>query len=117
MYHDGLSVINELKIGTEIRLVPEFDNPYDPEAVAIFCKDKKIGFIPKDKNSLVSLLIYFGYGDILEAKIAQVNHEQHPERQFRLVVKIKDNRDAAARKRQSDYEKQAQSLGGELFGD
>ena len=66
--------------------------PYDNEAVAIYYKDKKLGYVPKEKNSFLSTLLYYGYGDILEARIQYVNVENHPERQFRVVVKIKDNR-------------------------
>lgn len=91
-YCDGLDVIEELTLGKTVTLVSEADNPHDPEAVAIYYKDLKIGYVPKDKNSLLSLFLTFGYGDIFEARIQYVNKETHPERQFRVVVKIKDNR-------------------------
>ena len=85
-------LINELSFGQAVTLVVETDNPYDNEAVAIYYKDKKLGYVPKEKNSFLSTLLYYGYGDILEARIQYVNVENHPERQFRVVVKIKDNR-------------------------
>ena len=85
-------LINELSLGQAVTLVVETDNPYDNEAVAIYYKDKKLGYVPKEKNSFLSTLLYYGYGDILEARIQYVNVENHPERQFRVVVKIKDNR-------------------------
>lgn len=91
-YYDGLDVIDELTLGKPVSLFAEPDNPYDPEAVVIFYQDKKLGYIPKDKNSLFSKLLFFGHGDIFESKIQFVNKESHPERQFRVVVKIKDNR-------------------------
>ena len=91
-YYDGLDVINELSLGQPVSLIVETDNPYDSEAVVIYYKDKKIGYVPKEKNSFLSTLLYYGYGDILEAKIQYANMESHPERQFRVVVKIKDNR-------------------------
>ncbi len=91
-YYDGLDVIDELTLGKPVSLVAEPDNPYDPEAVAIFYRDKKLGYIPKDKNSLFSTLLYFGHSDLFESRIQFVNKESHPERQFRVVVKIKDNR-------------------------
>ena len=91
-YYDGLDVINELSLGQAVTLVVETDNPYDNEAVVIYYKDKKLGYVPKEKNSFLSTLLYYGYGDILEARIQYVNVENHPEKQFRVVVKIKDNR-------------------------
>jgi len=72
-------------------LIAESDNPYDPEAVAIFYQDRKIGYVPKDRNTLLSKLLYFGHGDLFESRIQYANRESHPERQFRVVVKIKDN--------------------------
>lgn len=91
-YYDGLDVIEELKLGQEVHLVKEINNPYDNEAVAIYYKNRKIGYVPKEKNSFFSTLIYYGYGEIFEAKIQYVNMENHPDRQFRVVVRVKDNR-------------------------
>ncbi len=91
-YYDGLDVIDQLVLGTPVSLVSEPDNPYDPEAVAIYLERTKLGYIPKDKDSCIASLIYFGHGEIIEAKISSRNLEAHPERQFRIVVKLKDNR-------------------------
>lgn len=91
-YYDGLDVIEELTLGKSVQLVCEPDNPYDPEAVAIYYEDKKIGYVPKDKNDLLSKLLYFGHANIFEARIQYINKETHPERQFRVVVKIADGR-------------------------
>ncbi|MFH6636419.1 HIRAN domain-containing protein [Streptococcus suis] len=91
-YYDGLDVIDQLKPGTPVQLVGEPSNPHDSEAVAIFYQSTKLGYIPSDKNSLISRLIYFGHSDILEARIQMSNTENHPDRQFRVVVKLKDNR-------------------------
>lgn len=91
-YGDGLEVIDELTLGQKVKLVCEPDNPYDPEAVAVYYKKAKLGYVPKDRNSLLSTLLYFGHEEIFDAHIQYVNKETHPERQFRVVVKIKDNR-------------------------
>lgn len=91
-YYDGLDVIDELTLGKPVQLVSESDNPYDPEAVAIYYKDRKIGYVPKNKNELLSKLLYFRHGDIFNSRIQYINKETHPERQFRVVVKIADNR-------------------------
>ncbi|NQM30115.1 restriction endonuclease [Streptococcus suis] len=85
-------MIDQLKPGTPVELVGEPSNPHDSEAVAIFYQGTKLGYISSDKNSLISRLIYFGHGDILEARIQMSNTENHPDRQFRVVVKLKDNR-------------------------
>lgn len=94
-YYEGLEVIDELALGVQVDLIAESDNPYDPEAVAIYYKAKKLGYIPKDKNSLISKFLYFGHSNIFEAKIQSASKEQHPERQFRVVLKIRDIRKKA----------------------
>jgi hypothetical protein len=91
-YHDGLEVIDELKLGTVVTLASEPDNPHDPNAVAIYLKDNKLGYVPKEKNAQLSSLLYFGHADVFETRISLVNHEADPERQFRVVVKIKNKR-------------------------
>lgn len=96
-YQDGLDVIDELSLGKPVQLVLEPDNPYDANAIAIFYKGHKLGYMPKAKNELLSTLLYFGYEELFEARIQAVNLEQHPERQFRIVIKVRDNRKTAAK--------------------
>lgn len=91
-YYDGLDVIEKLVLGAPVTLVLEADNPYDPEAVAIYFEKSKLGYIPKSQNSIVSTLFYFGHGDVFEAKICSRNLEEYMENQFRIVIKVKDNR-------------------------
>jgi len=91
-YYDGLDVINDLKLGTQVTLKSEPENPYDHEAVAIYYGDTKLGYVPQAKNSFVSNLLYFGHDGIVEARINSHNPEANTENQFRVVIKIKDNR-------------------------
>lgn len=79
-YYDGLDVIDELKMGQPVTMVREINNPYDKNAVAIFYKDKKIGYIPESHNEMISTLFYYGYDNIFEARIQAAYPEQHPER-------------------------------------
>lgn len=91
-YHDGLDVISELTLGAPVSLKAEPNNIHDPEAVAVFYGDTKIGYVPQGKNKSLFQLIYFGYGDILEAQIQMAKLDTHPERQFRVLVRLKDGR-------------------------
>ena len=91
-YYDGLDVIEQLKLGTQVTLMAEPSNPHDPEAVAIYYENTKLGYVPQAKNSIVSQLLYFGYSDIIDARINNHNPEANTENQFRIVIKIKDNR-------------------------
>ena len=91
-YYDGLDVIEELKLGAPVTLVSEPENPHDAEAVAIYFRETKLGYVPRAKTYFVSQQLYFGHGDIFQAKINYRNLDENPERQFRIVVKLKDNR-------------------------
>jgi len=92
-YYDGLDVINKLEPGVNVTLKSEPENPYDTNAVSIYFKDTKLGYIPRDKNAYICDLLFFGHKDILEAKISSRNLENSAEHQFRVSVKIKDNRE------------------------
>ena len=92
-YYDGLDVIENIKVGAFVSLRSEPDNPYDANAVAVFFEDTKLGYVPQAKNDLVSNLLYFGHGSIVEARISCFNPEAHPGSQLRVVVKLKDNRE------------------------
>ncbi|HFI0234881.1 TPA: HIRAN domain-containing protein [Streptococcus suis] len=84
--------MKELKLGTSLEMLAEPANPYDSEAVVILFQGKKLGYIPKHKNSLISRLLFYGHGEILEARVQMIDLTEHPERQLRVVVKFKDFR-------------------------
>jgi hypothetical protein len=91
---DGLDVLNELELGTELTLTVEFENPYDPQAVAIYFQDKKLGYIPATKNTDLFQFLAFGHMAIFEVRINRLNFEEHPEHQIGISVKIRDVREA-----------------------
>ena len=91
-YWEGLEVIGDLKTGTELTLKGEPVNPYDSEAVAVYLGNNKIGYVPKTMNSDISKFLHFGHSDLFEVKVSQIDMDEHPERQVRVVVRIKDIR-------------------------
>ena len=91
-YYDGVEVIDQLMLGTAVTLKAEPENPHDPDAVAIYFEKTKLGYVTQAKNSEISQLLYFGYGDIVEARINSRNLEANPEFQFRISIKLKDKR-------------------------
>ena len=91
-HHGGAKFFDELRIGTEVDLRYEPDNPHDPEAVAIYYGDTKIGYVPTGKNSELYTLLFFGHDDLFEAYISMRDESVHPERQLRVAVKITDRR-------------------------
>ena len=91
-FWDGALVLDQLKAGMQLRLVPEFDNPHDPHAVAIYLDKAKLGFVPSDLNELVSQLLFYGHGDVLECRVLQVALERSPWHQVRAGIYLTDAR-------------------------
>lgn len=77
-YYDAPLVFDQLKLGSDLTIVPERDNPYDPEALALYSNDHKLGFVPRESNSLWSTLLFYGHQNIVTCKITQLSdHHGH----------------------------------------
>jgi hypothetical protein len=87
-YYDGIDVYESLKVGSKLTLLPEPENGYDPDAIAIFSNETMLGYVPREENTLISKFFKLGYTNLFEARIAQINPETHPEKQVRVTVKI-----------------------------
>lgn len=88
-YHEGCLAINMLKIGTPLKLVREKNNSFDPNAVAIYFKEYKLGYIPATDNELVCNLLDLGYSNIFDLRVQRLSPDQHPEKQVGVVLFIK----------------------------
>ncbi len=53
-YYDGQLIENQLNPGTPLRLQREPDNKYDSNAVAVYYKQHKLGFIPRKDNKVIA---------------------------------------------------------------
>ena len=84
---EGAKALGDLKVGSKLKLQLELDNPYDPDAVALYYDGKKLGYIPKAKNSQIKQLLFFGH-DVFETSVSQIDPVQHPERQVRVVIQL-----------------------------
>lgn len=61
-YADGALVLGDLKAGDKLTLCAERDNPHDPEAVAIYYGNTKLGYVPGNEAGPLSLMMYYGHG-------------------------------------------------------
>lgn len=91
-YWDGVEALPHLTLGCALSLKAEPDNPFDPQAVAVYYGETKLGFVPRAKNDAVFSLVYFGYEGALETKVIMMDPTAHPSRQIRVAVKLKDAR-------------------------
>ena len=88
---EGPLVAGELEVGTKLDLVCEFDNPYDSNAIALYYKGTKLGYIPRSLNYELAQLMFFGH-DIFDCVITRKDLTDSQEHQFDIAVYINDNR-------------------------
>ena len=97
LYHEANEVWEHLKPGTPLRLVREADNRHDPDAIAVCYYDKceeelrHIGYIPSTHNEQLAIFLDMGWGHLFDCRITQMQPDAHPEKQIRLVIKVKRN--------------------------
>jgi len=90
-YYDGALAFGRLKIGKKLKLVSEPTNPVDKNAIAIYLKNYKLGYVPKAGNREMSKVLNAGY-NIFNAYVQMVDGQNHPEEQVRVVVFVEKNR-------------------------
>jgi len=92
-YWEGCMVFEELKIGTRLSLLREWDNKFDPYAVAIYYGDYKLGFIPRAENHQISKFIESGYNDLFDVRINRISKDAHPENQVGVIVYLRPRKE------------------------
>lgn len=91
-HYDGAFVLDELKPGKKLEMVPDPENPFDPNAIELRFKKTKLGYVPRDDNELPALMAFFGHKGVFEARVLQVNPEADPWQQVRVGVYVTDKR-------------------------
>jgi hypothetical protein len=91
-YYDGAEVFDQLKIGKVLELLAEPENRFDPYAVAIYFQDRKLGYIPREKNKEIHKFLLLGHDDLFVARINAISADETPERQIGVIVKIRSKK-------------------------
>ena len=87
-YWQGCEAFEHLKIGTQLDLIREEDNRFDPYAVAIYYEEYKLGYIPRGSNHDISKYMDMGLDDIYDVRITRITPDVHPEQQVEVIVYI-----------------------------
>ena len=93
-YWEGCMAIADLKVGSQLILVHERENRFDPHAVAIYFNEHKLGFIPRGENELICKLLDLGYERIFDCRVQRISLDAHPEKQVGVVVFLKEANEA-----------------------
>ena len=101
-YYDADLVFEYLRVGKEVRLEREMDNPHDPNAVqVIFNKDGEdylLGYIPRDDNHAIADFLEMGWDGAFRCVISGINPDTHPENQVHLTISILRHKEEAESK-------------------
>ena len=89
-YWEGCMAIADLKVGSQLQLVRERENRFDPHAVAIYFNEHKLGFIPRGENELIAKFLDLGYSEIFDLRVQRIALDAHPEKQVGVIVFINE---------------------------
>lgn len=56
-YYDGPEIIDTINKTGRVYMVREPDNPYDEHAIAIYFESHKLGYLPRESNKTLSILM------------------------------------------------------------
>jgi hypothetical protein len=85
-YHAAAEVWSELRVGDTLQLSREADNPYDPSAVSVSWRGRKLGYVPKRENA--ALAWGLDRGEVMRARISRLADHANPSRRIEFEVFI-----------------------------
>lgn len=68
-------VYPSLRLGDELTLRREPENPYDHKAIEVYWRGEKLGYIPREDNSVIAQLM--DRGQELKAMVSEVRNTQN----------------------------------------
>jgi hypothetical protein len=83
-YYDGETIAESLWEGKPVTLKRESQCIYDTRAVAIYAGRKKLGYIPRKDNTIISTLM--DQGVIIKGKIQKRNFDDQPRKRIKITV-------------------------------
>lgn len=89
-FWDAAYAISSLVPGNELTLILEADNPHDSDAVALYYKTCKLGYIPRNYNYFPAQLLRFGHNNVLECRILKVDPTVETWEQIHVGLYITD---------------------------
>lgn len=90
-FYDGIEILDKLTVGTKVTMILDSDNEYDEYAIQVNVDDKKIGFISKDINKEIALILR-AEQNIFDAFIDEYNQNERDDRRIKVAIYIKDKK-------------------------
>ena len=85
-YHAGADLWEKLRVGDQLDLARERDNPHDANAVVVLWRGHKLGYVPRRENA--ALAWGLDRGTPLRARISALAEHPNPARRIRFDVYV-----------------------------
>jgi len=85
-FHRGDAIWASLDVGEELALVRESSNTHDPNAVALYFHDEKLGYVPRGDNRAIAQML--DRGESLDARISKLLVEEDPWERIRITISL-----------------------------
>ena len=85
-FHQGEAAWPSLFTGAPLALRREPSNPHDADAVAVYFKTKKLGYVPRAENRAVAQML--DRGECLEASISKLSISENPWQRIRMTITL-----------------------------
>jgi hypothetical protein len=85
-FHEGDAIWPSLAVGEKLALMREATNTHDPDAVAVYFQNNKLGYVPRAENSAIAQML--DRGETLEAKISGLSMEEDPSERVLFTVSL-----------------------------
>lgn len=83
-YYDGETIADSLLEGKPVNFKREPQCIHDTKAVAIYAGRKKLGYVPRKDNAIISILM--DQGVIIKGKIQKRNFDDQPRKRVKISV-------------------------------
>ena len=83
-FHEGEAAWSSMAVGAPLDLVREPDNRHDPNAVAVYFRENKLGYVPRGENGAVAQML--DRGEELAATISRLTVDEDPWQRVRFNV-------------------------------
>ena len=85
-FHEGDAIWPSLAVGAKLALMREATNAHDPDAVAVYFQNNKLGYVPRAENSTIAQML--DRGESLEARITKLSIDEDPWQRIRITVTL-----------------------------
>ena len=85
-FGEAAEVMPELRHGDALDLVREEENPYDPNAVRVEWRGRKLGYVPRRQNAAIAWGL--DRGTPLRARVSRLAEHPNPARRIEFEIYI-----------------------------